>query len=140
MREMHTTHGMTRSIEFRIWAGIKTRCFNRNDPGYVRYGGRGITICDRWKNSFEAFYADVGPKPEWADSIDRIDNNGNYEPGNVAWATTKEQANNRRTNRIITYRGVTQTMAQWAEALGLRQGTLRERFRRGWSLEMALEP
>jgi len=89
------------SVEYRTWCEIKRRCFNENSQNYADYGGRGITMCSRWVGSFEMFLADVGRRPRGKYSIDRINNNGNYEPSNCRWATMKQQANNRRNNRAL---------------------------------------
>lgn len=119
------THGQSsqkhKASEYRTWINMKTRCYNDKYPEYFLYGGRNIALCDRWRDSFENFYADMGPKPEPKRkySIDRINNNGNYEPGNCRWATSREQNNNRRSNRLITYQNRTQTLSQWAEELNI---------------------
>lgn len=93
--EARTVHGMSHSVEYQAWSAMRSRCLNPNHSNYPDYGGRGITVCDRWRDSFVAFYEDVGRRPP-GHSLDRIDNDGNYEPGNVRWATAQEQAMNRR--------------------------------------------
>ena len=128
-------HGLHDTPEFRVWANIKQRCLNPNNPGYKDYGGRGITICDKWIDSFEAFYQDVGPKPSPNHSIERNDVNGHYEPGNCRWATMDEQANNKRTNVYHSYQGELLTEAQLARKVGLSQNTLRGRISRDVNLE-----
>lgn len=125
--------------EFKVWIGIRKRCFDSNSTVYSYYGGRGIEMCERWRGSFEAFLEDVGKKPSSEMTIDRIDNGRGYEPGNVRWATRKEQGRNRRSNRIITHRGETRTLAEWAEVVGLSYGTLHDRLNRsGWEFERAI--
>ena len=127
------SHGMTRTPEYHAWEGIKQRCFNPNHQYYSHYGGRGITICDRWKNSSENFLADMGSKPTAKHSIDRIDNDGDYCPGNCRWATKAEQENNKRNNRLITIGCVTLNIAQWAKEMGFKRTVIWNRLNSGWS-------
>lgn len=122
--------------EYWSWASMRGRCLNPKNPAYRNYGGRGITICDRWQR-FEHFLADMGPRPSRAHSIDRIDNNGSYEPGNCRWATADVQSNNRRSNRRITINGETKGVSQWARHLGIGASTANMRLRRKGSLDLA---
>ncbi len=133
-------NGSRRSPEKRIWEGIKRRCLNKSDKSYADYGGRGITICAEWCGDFQAFLAHVGPRPGPEYSIDRYpENNGNYEPGNVRWATMRQQSRNKRTNHLLTHNGRTLTMIEWSEVTGIPLYTIRNRVNRaGWSAERAL--
>ena len=134
----NTTHGLAFSPGYNSWRGMKSRCENPRNARYADYGDRGITVCDRWKNSFENFIADMGPPPSPAHSIERGDNSRGYEPGNCRWATDVEQTNNQRSNVLIEYDGKTQTIAQWARELEINYQTLRQRIQRyGWSVERA---
>jgi hypothetical protein len=117
---------------------MKKRCTSPRDPAFHNYGGRGIRVCKRWLK-FENFLADMGECPLGLE-LERKNNNGNYSPSNCRWATHKEQANNRRTNRWLTYRGLTLTVTQWAERLGLNPITVAVRLHRGCSTERALRP
>ncbi len=115
------------------------RCLNPRSKAYSRYGGRGITVCDRWrKGGFRVFIADMGPRPSLRYSIDRVNNDGNYEPGNCRWATKKEQNRNRRDNRVIEFRGQRRSVAEWGEVTGLGESCVRLRLNRGWSVERSL--
>jgi hypothetical protein len=115
---------------------MKQRCQNRNYHSWETYGGRGITVCERWQK-FENFLADMGEPPKGA-SIDRIDNNGNYEPSNCRWATPKAQQRNRRVTRMLTFEGKKQPLAELAERFGIQRRTLVARIRTGWTVEDAL--
>lgn len=126
------THRDTKSKEYTTWCAIKKRCLNPNDSAYKNYGGRGITICDRWRDSYEDFLSDVGRAPSKHYSIDRIDNSGNYEPGNVKWSTMLEQSLNRRNTKYLTYNGTTKTVRECSEATGIPAPTIYNRLRRGW--------
>ena len=130
-----------RSRMRRIWSGIKQRCDNPKHIGYQYYGARGITMCDRWRNSLDAFIADMGMRPSHQHSIDRYpDTDGNYEPGNCRWATLKEQRRNFKRYKVSgqTAFGRTQTFDEWAAEFGIKRNTLVTRINRGWTLEQAL--
>jgi len=114
------------------------RCTKPEKSTYRFYGGRGIKVCDRWRESYENFIEDVGPRPSPEHSLDRIDNSGDYCPENVRWATKKEQARNKRNNRMIEYRGEQKALAEWAEIAGIAPQALTRRLGRGWSMEDAM--
>ncbi len=118
------------------WHDMMGRCYKPTNTSYPRYGGRGITVCERW-HSFDNFYADTGDPPDGM-TIDRIDNDGNYEPGNVRWATKREQSHNQSTCHYIEYNGERKLLTQWALELGMTQQTLSHRLRLGWDIERAL--
>lgn len=122
-------HGMSGTKTYASWAQMKTRCLNINASGYKYYGSRGIKVCKRWLK-FENFYADMGDKPTPSHSIERRNNNGDYEPGNCKWATISEQNNNKRNNVILTYKGASMNLSQWAEKLGISRACLWDRVNR----------
>lgn len=126
------------SVEYRAWQSMKRRCGNPRDSGFAHYGGRGIAVCERWRDDFLAFLADVGRRPSPDHSLDRIDVNGNYEPGNVRWATRVVQMRNRRSTVLITVNGVTRCAKDWATALGGSTRLVVARIARGWSPEAAI--
>lgn len=125
--------------EYNSWRDAVRRCTNQEHPKWEYYGGRGITVCERWLHSFENFLADMGPKPTSKHTIERRDNAGNYEPPpQCYWATRKEQANNRRSNRQITINGRTKTLQQWADATGVSRDLILSRLRLGLTPEDAI--
>lgn len=132
-------HGKSKTRLFRIWSHIKVRCYDCKNNNYSRYGGRGIKMCDDWRENFMAFYnwsISNGYSDEL--SIDRIDNNGNYSPDNCRWATQKMQANNTSKNHYITHNGETHTISEWSDITGIKQNTITYRLKRGWCTERAL--
>lgn len=135
------THGKSSTHAHNIWRGIKARCYNPNNKEYGDYGGRNIAVCDKWRDSFEAFYNDVSKLPHFGEqgyTIDRIDTNGNYEPSNVRWATKTEQNRNKRNNINITYNGKTQCLKAWANELHMPYLTLYQRIKTlKWNVEKA---
>jgi hypothetical protein len=135
----NTTHGRNRSPEHTAWLRLLGRCFNPNNKCYNRYGGRGITVCDRWRSSFANFLSDMGPKPAGHRiSVERLNNDGNYEPGNCVWATQAQQTRNTCRTHNITFGDRTMCLTDWATERGLSEHTIRWRLKRGWSIELAL--
>lgn len=133
-------HHMSNTKIYHVWQSMKHRCYLKSDTNYYKYGARGITVCDEWWNSFEAFYNwAIENGYEEGLSIDRIDNNGNYEPSNCRWVTRRVQANNTRRNKLITYAGKTQSLPNWCRELNLNYKTVRTRIGAyKWSVEKAL--
>jgi len=135
-------HGMTvgrrQPPEYRVWAQMKMRCFNKNHPKYESYGGRGLDMDPRWVTSFTTFLAEVGPRPSSSHSIERVDNYKGYWPGNVKWATRKEQNRNKITNRLVTFMGKKVVLAALAEAVHFNPKFLRKRLESGMSAEEAI--
>jgi len=126
-------NGNRPSSEYKAWTGLIKRCTNHKDKKYNIYGGRGISVCDRWLYSFENFYADMKAKPDKQYSLDRIDVNGNYEPNNCRWATLQEQAKNKRNNVFYEHDGVRQTIGDWARELHTYPSNINRFFKRGHS-------
>ncbi len=124
---------------YNIYSAMIQRCYNLNNRSYKRYGARGIKVCDRWLNSFENFFVDMGEKPSSEHSIDRIDNNGDYTPQNCRWATRKEQAQNTRRSRKLTFDGKTKTMSEWARQLKISRQCLQQRMKQGYSIKDAID-
>ena len=131
-------HGKSCTRLYHIWQHIVQRCTNKNAPNYKDYGARGITVCKEWLNDKTKFF-------KWAIdnnyrddlTIDRIDVNGDYEPSNCKWSTKKQQARNRRTNKMIVYNGETHCLSEWCEILGLNYNKVKRRLQRGWSTKKA---
>jgi hypothetical protein len=133
--EASMIHGMHGISEYAVWCTMIQRCTNPNDSGWHRYGGRGITVCNRWIK-FENFLADMGRRPFPKAQIDRVNNSLGYGPDNCQWTTRRENMNNKRNNRCIEWRGDTRTLAEWGRHLGIRASTLLYRLDKlGWSVE-----
>lgn len=134
-------HGYTRHRnippEYVTWVNMRRRCYAKTSTKFSAYGGRGIRVCSRW-DSFENFLADMGPRPSPQHSLDRINNDGNYEPGNCRWATAHQQSRNTRTNRWLTFRGKRKTLGDWAQDIGITKAGLHRRLRVGIPLKKAL--
>lgn len=142
-KDNHLSHGESKTHLYGVWQAIKRRCYNPSDSHYEDYGGRGIRMCDEWKNSYNNFrewalisgYCEL---PHHRCTIDRMNNNGNYEPSNCRWVDGVAQANNRRSNRRFTYNGETHNIKEWSELYGIPYKTLHNRLYVGWSIERAL--
>lgn len=141
-RPRKSKHGFARRgqhiLEWDRWMAMISRCTNPSASNYSRYGGRGIQVCEKWRNSFTEFFRDVGKAPSRNHTLDRIDNMRGYEPGNVRWATRSEQQNNRRGNCLVTYNGQTFTVTQWSRLCGINQRTLDHRIKSNWPLDEAM--
>lgn len=139
-------HGEAKNPTFiyRIWGGMISRCTNPKHPAYANYGGRGITVCDRWRygagglTGYEHFRADVGPRPSRSHSLDRRDNDGNYEPTNIRWATNREQSRNQRCTTLVDWNGEKRLFIELCEEAGITTQTVRSRLKRGWPIEAAI--
>lgn len=131
------THGMAKSPTYKSWASMKNRC-TPNARQYARYGGRGISVCEKWADSFEAFYEDMGERPPGT-TLDRIDNDRGYEPGNCRWASPTEQQRNRAIAVLVTYKGQTKTLHEWSKIVGISWTVLKYRMYAGWTTEEMLE-
>ena len=119
------------------WENMIDRCHNEKSVGFKNYGAKGVYVCERWRDSFENFLKDMGPRPS-EKTLDRIDPHQGYFPENCRWSTRKEQANNRKNNRLLTYKGKTQTISQWSDETGVKWHTIRTRLNLGWPLEKVL--
>lgn len=138
----NTIHGCcirkNRTPAYDTWANMIQRCHNPKTKRFQNYGGRGITVCEKWRISFADFLNDMGNPPSDRHSIERLDNDKGYFKSNCVWATDEEQANNKRTNRFITFRKQTKTVAQWTRELGFKTHLIRDRLRYRWPLELAM--
>lgn len=133
------THGKTGTRIYNIYLGMVSRCTKEYNPTYKYYGARGVKVCDRWLESFENFYKDMGDPPTETHSLDRIDVYGNYEPSNCRWATPLVQGNNKRNHRKMTLNGETKNLSEWGRELGIEPSVILGRLKRGWTEEEALK-
>jgi len=140
-----TKHGHSPSVGNKLevscytrWQAMKARCNNPNDTRWSDYGGRGISVCQAWMESYDSFLSDMGLLPSLGHQIDRINNDGNYEPSNCRWVLRKENSNNKRNNHIITAFGKSKTLQQWADTYGIDSSTIRRRIKLGWNAENAV--
>lgn len=138
---VNKTHGLSRTSVYTLWCHIVSRCTNPKNKVYVNYGGRGISISNQWQHSFELFYAYISQLPNFGVknyTLDRINNDGNYEPDNVRWATWTEQQRNKRNTHLVTYNNETRPLVEWESITGIGRSTLAQRLKLGWSVEKTL--
>jgi hypothetical protein len=138
-KRVHWKHGRHKEPEYRSWVAAKARCFNPKNQAYADYGGRGIKVCEEWRNNFIAFYREMGPCPEGM-SLDRIDNNRGYEPGNCRWASKFYQVRNTRSTKMLTFNSKTQVVSDWSRELNIPVTTILGRLKRGLPIEHVLKP
>lgn len=139
VRQSKLTHGMSQGCRlYKVWSAMRERCVSPGSSSYERYGARGICVCQEWQDSFESFVASVGERPSPDHSLERIDNNKGYEPGNVWWATRSQQARNRRDSFVVNYLGITANIADWEEITGVSPRRISDRVKKGWSLLRAM--
>jgi hypothetical protein len=136
--QKNTTHGKSRTRVYSIWRNMINRCTLESSTHYANYGGRGIIVCQRWLESFEAFYADMGEPSSKYHTIERRDTSGNYSPANCIWAIQEVQQNNRTNNCLIEWNGRRQTLSQWSKECNLHRSTISTRLALGWSVAQAL--
>lgn len=137
-KNINLSHNMSKSKEYKAWAKMKERCYNPNTERYLIYGGRGITVCDEWKNSFEKFYEDMGDKPSPQHSIDRINVDGNYEKDNCRWATEKEQALNKRNTLYVEYKNENKPLSELCKNYDLNYKSVWKQHEKGFTFEEIL--
>lgn len=136
--ERFKKHGFSKHPMFNRYLGMISRCYDKEASEYHNYGARGIKVCDRWRLSVSDFINDIGAQPTESHTMDRIDNDGDYCPSNIRWATKKEQSINRRVTRMFTFNGIQMCAADWARSLGMTKVAVLNRIRSGWPLELAL--
>lgn len=128
----------SKTREYYVWKAARSRCYNPRNKGFDHYGGRGITMCDEWRDDVQAFLRDMGPRPSPKHSIERIDNDGPYSPDNCRWGTRVEQASNTTRNNQVTLNGETHTLTEWARRFGVKLSTIYARLDRGWTMQRAI--
>lgn len=137
--ESRFRHKMAYTLEYKVWSSMISRTTDKNNHAADRYINRGITVCDEWRHSFEQFHKDMGERPSGGYTLERIDNDGNYEPSNCRWATRMEQSNNKSSNRIIDFEGTSYTIANLARKLNIRYSMFFKRLKAGWTIEKIIK-